>query len=224
MEPAAFAALILTAFDTGLAGDVRNEAGAVLRHFLTEQARRVARGDQALVEELVSHVCVQCGRGMYVPRQDTTPEAWVLTVMRNYRADANVLRLRTRPGETILPAIPDPRDDRPARELHLDLESRFCPEDDDRVARWSASQRVILLPWWLLWRKADETRWRQTVLAAGLPHPFPGSEFARLHAADRTRYLADSLGVTTNAVTRALVRGRGRVMALRFVRELGGRG
>jgi hypothetical protein len=220
MEPAAFACLIRTAFDPRADSEQRNLAGRALQDYLTGLARHVARGNPNLTQELMDHVFVQCARGKYEPRENTTPEAWVLTVMRNYRVDVGKRMLRTGVGDTLLPEEPDLGDRPLSRDMNIDLTARFCPQDDARVAVWTPRQRIILLPWWLLWRKAETSRWSDTVRAARLLEPFPRPGFERLDAPDRTIYLAEALALTANAIDQALKRGRKRVFALRFMQEL----
>jgi hypothetical protein len=222
MEPTAFANLIRLAFECRGDWHLRNSAGLALLQYLAGLALLVAPRDSALREELVGHVEVQCGRGMYEPRAATKPDAWVLTIMRNYRAGLARRILREASGDDALAGLSNPRDVTLTRDMRIDLTTRFCDEDDRRVRAWTARQRVILLPWWLLWRKAEQTYWAQTVAVVRLEQPFPSDHFEWMAEGERTAYLAQTLGVTHNAINQALGRGRDKVFSLRFMRELRG--
>jgi hypothetical protein len=225
MLPAEFTDLIALAANRNLPDELqeqREHAARVLLERLRVLARRVAGDNPHLIDELVSHVNVQCLRGLYRARPDASFETWCVTVMRHYRTDIRRRWLRERSESVRVAVVPQPRDETRSRDMQIDLTTPFSPEDDRRVRAWSLGQRVILLPWWLLWRKADDECWQKTVRAAKLHTPFPVRGFDRLPDVDRTAYLAEALGVTPNAINQALGRGREKVFALRFIREQAG--
>lgn len=222
MSSAQAAALILFAFDTSRPGAERNESARTLGETIERQAGRVAHGDRSLREELIGHAWVQLGRGMYAAAPGASFEAWLLTLMRHYRADAHRYRIRRPVVTATMPEQAAPPTDPAGRDLRIDLTTPFAAADASRVGAWTVPQRIVLLPWWLLWQKVAPEFWGKTVRAAGLSEAFPDPDFAHFVAEERTAYLADSLCVTRNAITQTLCREGRKVRALRFVRELMG--
>ena len=217
---AELAPLLTGVIDPTAPKEARDAAAREIRAILVEEARRVAGWDGALEDELVEHAWMQILRGLYVPRADSSFRAWVATVMRRYASELRRRNLRLGLGRTRAVDPPAPPGDAMGGDLDIDLTTPFGRDDVARVAAWSRSQRLVLLPWWLLWRKVPEKQWEETADAAGLTPPFPGPDFGHLPPADRTSRLAAALGVKPNSITQALKRGRDRVLALRFVREL----
>lgn len=210
-------ALAARAFDPQTAPAERDQLIRELSRPLAHLARRVAWGDQFLADELLQHALVQGVRGKFSPNRGGFL-AWGRTVLRRHLISLRRSRLLALGGDDAGRERAEHRRDH--ADLRLDLTSPFGSGDRATVLGWPVRRRVVLLGWFLLWRKLPEDAWACSLADLGIPSTFPGLGFDELPDSDRTDHLADALHVCPNTIVQTLRRGRPLLRGLRFVREL----
>ncbi len=194
---------------------------------LKKMTRRLAKRDNDLAEELVAHVLLQCERGKYNPRKGKGKKkrkgnfaAWVRIVMERKFITLVKSRGRAIGGDDPHPEREDTRT--PASESE-DRTSPFNAADLKSILKWRPIKRVLLLSRSLLWRKLPAKLWSDSLKAAGLPDPFPCSDFEDMSLPEQNSYLADAFGLKLNTIHVSMDRWHKHLLALQFVRDLAAR-
>jgi hypothetical protein len=71
-----------------------------------------------------------------------------------------------------------------------------------------------------MWHKLPPDLQNHLLQKVSLKQPFPPPDFEYWEPAERTAYLAQTLGIKENSIHQHLKRGRSRLLELQFVREL----
>ncbi|MCX8139250.1 MAG: hypothetical protein N3E46_06165 [Gemmataceae bacterium] len=190
------------------------------------------RYDPHLQEDAAAHVLAQLHH--YDPQHSPFLN-WAYRVIHNYCLSASrQLRRKFRQfspspnttesadTEDFLHTIPDPRPDPYYGTFHtLDWQFPFNEHDCRCICSWSPKEAFVILAWHgPMWHKLPPYLQNHLLQKVSLKQPFPPPDFEYWEPAERTAYLAKTLGIKENSIHQHLKRGRSRLLQLQFVREL----
>jgi RNA polymerase sigma factor (sigma-70 family) len=188
--------------------------------------------DPDLPEEAAAHVLARLHR--YDPQRSPFPH-WAYRVMRNYylsefrrlcrkfrQFPSSIDPQSTDEVEDFLHAIPDPRPNPYEGTFEtLDWQFPFNEHDCRCIRSWSPKEAFVNLAWHgAMWRKLPPDLQRHLLQKVSVKQPFPPQGFEYWEPAQRTTYLAQTLGIKENSIHQHLKRGRYRLLQLQFIREL----
>jgi hypothetical protein len=203
----------------------REEARQLLQAHIIHLAEIVAsqgsRAGRELLEECVPLVLRKLGH--FDPAKGTF-ENWCRTVLRNRLRDlgrSQCREARVRAPDVQVERLPDPAGSWGQRhsQFEMDYQAPFSSSDIGRIGSWPPRDRVIFLCLGLLWHKMPRMLWESTLVACGLPSPFPAGAYQDCDSAqERIEFIAQALGWEPDRVKRRWYRGRPKVQELDFFR------